>query len=192
MGRAAHTIDSLLDATRAVVLRDGPRATTVAAVAAEAGAPVGSIYHRFVSLDEMLARTWLRAVRGTQGAHRSAASTDVADLALAHYDYCVAHREDVLLLELLRAHDIAGLRLGTELAAEVAAANQQTRTAMRQLAEHVLGRVDRQHLDLLKLAVIDLPYAFAQDYLHMGRTPPAARRERLPATVRAVLAGLVR
>jgi AcrR family transcriptional regulator len=180
-------VDSLLDAVRAVVLRHGPRATTVASVAIQAGAPVGSIYHRFSSLDEMLARTWLRAVRGTHGAHRQADSTDPVDVALAHYDYCVANREDVLLLELLRRDDIAALRLDAELEAEVTAINRETRASMRLLAEQVFGHVDRQNIDLLKLAVIDLPYAFTQDHLRAGHAPPAARRERLPVAVRAVL-----
>jgi AcrR family transcriptional regulator len=187
VARAAHSVDSLLDAVRAVVLRHGPRATTVAAVAVQAGAPVGSIYHRFSSLDEMLARTWLRAVRGTHGAHRLADSFDPTEIALAHYDYCIANREDVLLLELLRYDDVAALRLDPELEVEVAAINRETRASMRRLAEHVFEHVDRQSLDLLKLAVIDLPYAFTQDHLRAGHAPPAARRERLPAAVRAVL-----
>ncbi|MET0995380.1 MAG: TetR family transcriptional regulator, partial [Mycobacterium sp.] len=42
-----HETDVILDATRALVLAEGPRAASVAAIATASGAPAGTLYHRF-------------------------------------------------------------------------------------------------------------------------------------------------
>jgi AcrR family transcriptional regulator len=44
-----HPADDILDATRKLVLDKGVKSATVDAIAAESGAPVGSLYHRFGS-----------------------------------------------------------------------------------------------------------------------------------------------
>ena len=42
-----HQTDVILDATRALVLAEGPRAASVGAIAKASGAPAGTLYHRF-------------------------------------------------------------------------------------------------------------------------------------------------
>jgi AcrR family transcriptional regulator len=59
---ATHDPDRILDAARALLLDGGPRAASVAAIAKASGAPVGTLYHRFGTRDELLAAVWLRAV----------------------------------------------------------------------------------------------------------------------------------
>ena len=49
-----HETDVILDATRALVLADGPRAASVAAIATASGAPAGTLYHRFGNRDGIL------------------------------------------------------------------------------------------------------------------------------------------
>src|SRR5665213_1418161 len=61
-----HDTDRILDTTRALVLRDGPRAASVAAIARASDAPVGTLYHRFGSRDGILAAAWLRALERFQ------------------------------------------------------------------------------------------------------------------------------
>lgn len=89
----------ILDATRGVVADRGARGVTLAAIAHVSGAPVGSIYHRFGSLDELLAQVWLRAVRRSHAALAPALATGdpvqrAVRVALAVYDFCLAERED--------------------------------------------------------------------------------------------------
>ena len=68
MGRPQlHSEDAILDAARTLVLEVGARSATVTAVAETSGVPKGSIYHRFASLDDLLAEMWIRAVRRSQG-----------------------------------------------------------------------------------------------------------------------------
>jgi AcrR family transcriptional regulator len=47
-------------------------ATTIAEIARASGAPVGSLYHRFGSRDDMLAQLWIRAVRRSQASFLTA------------------------------------------------------------------------------------------------------------------------
>ena len=56
-----HTDDAVLDATAEIVLAEGSRAASMNAIAAASGAPVGSIYHRYASRDEVVVALWERA-----------------------------------------------------------------------------------------------------------------------------------
>lgn len=63
MGRpATHTSEALLDAAVGLFAAGGARAVTMAAVARAAGAPSGSVYHRFPDRPALLAALWLRVV----------------------------------------------------------------------------------------------------------------------------------
>ncbi len=73
-----HDTDTILDAARTLVLRSGPRAAGVAAIARESGAPVGTLYHRFGSRDAILAAAWLRALERFQ-ARALAAAAEASD-----------------------------------------------------------------------------------------------------------------
>ena len=61
-----HQTDAILDATRALVLAEGPRAASVGAIAKASGAPAGTLYHRFASRNGILAAAWLRALERFQ------------------------------------------------------------------------------------------------------------------------------
>ncbi len=183
--------DAILDAAREVVIARGPRGATVDAIARAAGAPVGSIYHRFSSVDELLAQVWLRAVRRSQE-RAFAVPTSVEDplrsaegVALAMYDYCLAEPADTLLLDVLRHGDLLSLDVGP-LAAELETANDRIVELMATLARALYGRAEERGRDLVLLALVDLPHGFAHRELVSGHPAPA-RRERLPAAVRAVL-----
>ncbi|MGG7382453.1 TetR/AcrR family transcriptional regulator, partial [Escherichia coli] len=56
----------ILDAALEQVLDRGARATTIDAIAEASGAPKGSLYHRFQSLNDLLAEMWIRAVHRAQ------------------------------------------------------------------------------------------------------------------------------
>ncbi|MEU2006233.1 TetR/AcrR family transcriptional regulator [Rhodococcus sp. NPDC019627] len=193
MARTTFSTDDLLDAAREVILERGPRAATITAIAARAGAPTGSIYHRFASVDELLVRVWLRAVQRTQQVRPDGSDTAgdpvemAVQLALAFYDHCVETPQDTLLLDRLRREDVLHLDLDPALRAEVQATDRDTAALMGALTRNVFGRAGRRESDLVVLAVIDLPHSFVQRYLQSGKKPPRSRREKLPDAVRAVL-----
>ncbi len=184
--------DAILDAAREVVVERGPRAATVEAIATAAGVPIGSIYHRFSSIDELLARVWLRAVRASQQAALLAPAAggeplrNAEAVALAMYDHCLANRSDTLLLDSLSRAELTD-RAGPALRRELERANEEVELRMAEFARFVFGRADARARNLVMLALVDLPHGFAHRELSSGRHTPA-RRERLPSAVRAVLA----
>jgi AcrR family transcriptional regulator len=184
--------EAILDAAREVILARGVRGATVEAISRAAGVPVGSIYHRFTSIDELLARVWLRAVRRSQERALAVPAApgrpleSAVAVAVAMYDHCLTEPEDTLLLDVLRRADVLELELGP-LAAELETANDEVVRLMGTLARALYGRADARARDLVLLALVDLPHGFAHRQLVSG-VPAPARRRRLPAAVRAVLA----
>src|SRR5687767_10939397 len=57
---AKFTDNEILDGALRAVMGGGAPGSTISRIAAEVGAPVGSIYHRFSSREVLLARLWLR------------------------------------------------------------------------------------------------------------------------------------
>ncbi|MFC9967038.1 TetR/AcrR family transcriptional regulator [Nocardia ignorata] len=193
MARTLFSTDSLLDAAREVVLQRGPRAATITAIAAHASAPVGSIYHRFDSVDDMLAQAWLRAIHRTHAVWPQTLPYDppavevIVELALAMFDHCVAEPQDALLLDRLPREDILNLRLSAQMRSQIDEAEQTTIYLMLQLAQSLMGRAQRDDVDLLVLAIVDVPFSFTKRYLQQAERPPKARRGHLPDAVRAVI-----
>lgn len=192
MVRPKHSLDGILDAARGVVVDRGARGATLEAIAQASRAPAGSIYYRFRSVDELLARLWIRAVRRTHEVVLEAASDDPIETvvagALALYDFCFREREDALLLGSFRPAEFARAGLEEELRAGLEQINEPVMEPLRQLARALFGRGDRTAVDSVLLALVDLPHGFARRHLDFGTTPPPARRVRLEAAVRAVLA----
>jgi AcrR family transcriptional regulator len=185
-----HSEQAILDAARSVVTEAGPRAVTVAAIANASAAPTGSIYHRFGSVDELLARLWLRAVRRSQGAlfeFELDHDAGVVQAALAQYDFCLANREDALLLGAFRRAELLQAELPLELRRELETANAPIEAPLGRLARRLSGGRGSSGLDLALLAVVDLPYGFARRYLDADASPSPERRRRLEAAVRALL-----
>jgi AcrR family transcriptional regulator len=191
LARRVFSTDAILDAAREVVVDRGPRAATVEAIAKAAGVPVGSIYHRFSSIDELLARVWLRAVRASQQAALAVPAEaedtlgDAEAVALAMYDHSLANPSDTLLLDALSRAELTA-HASAELRRELESVNDEIERRMARFARSVLGRADARARNLVVLALVDLPHGFAHRELSSGRPTPA-RRERLPAAVRAVL-----
>jgi AcrR family transcriptional regulator len=188
-----HDLDSILDAARAVVLDNGRGAATVAAIAEASGAPIGSIYHRFGSVDDLLAEMWIRAVRRSQA--RFTAAAEQADpieaavgAALSVYDFCVDHPADARLLVSLRLEDLAGSHINPTQRAELERLNEPVEAVVKELARRIYGRASRRSLDRVIMAVFDLSYGAVRRPLATGEKLSRDRREAVEAAVRAVLA----
>ena len=188
-----HPTDAILDGARGVVLEQGLGAATIAAIAESSGAPVGSIYHRFGSVDDLLAQMWIRAVRRSQVRFAAAAEeldpTEAAvGAALSVYDFCVEHPADGRLLLSYRPEDLAGGRIDPKQRAELARLNEPVEAVVKDLARRIYGRVSRQSLDRVLMAVFDVPHGAVRRPLTNGETLSPQRRDAVEAAARAVLA----
>jgi AcrR family transcriptional regulator len=176
-----HREQAIMDAARAVILARGPRATTIGAIATASGAPTGSIYHRFGSVDELLARLWMRAMRRVQDAMLATEGPVAA--ALAVYDYCLREREEAALLSSFRRVDFADASLPDEVRFELERLNDEIDPMIDSFAAQLGLPRDR-----ILLASRDLPYGAALPYIRSGSDPPLDRRDALERAVRATLA----
>jgi len=189
MGRpATHDTDQLLDAALALAAL-GPERVTVAAVARAAGAPSGSVYHRFPSRSALLGALWVRTVASFQegflaaleGGDPEAARVGAAAHVLS---WSRGHPEAALaLLHGASAYDQDGWP-----AEPTAAAAAQAATLDRAL-EQLAGRTPggrAENIQLLTFVTVDAPYAIVRRHLRAGQPIPASADEVIERCARTL------
>ncbi len=189
MGRPRlHADDTVLDATRDLVLAGGGGATT-AALSTRSAVPVGSLYHRFGSRDALLAELWLRTVKRFQAGLFAAATAappglDRAVAAAAWtVDFATDQPADARLLLLTRREELVrDASLPATVRAALEDLNEPVIRMLRQLAAEIFGHADRGTVEVVVIAVVDLPYAHVRRHLLAGGD---AGRHR-PALLRVV------
>lgn len=178
MGRPAlHDATTLVRAAQELAASNSGGPVTIAAVARAAGAPVGSIYHRFGSRDSLMAAAWLDAVMAFQSGFVRALLEpgDQAGLAAVLRTTAWA-RDDPVRARVLVLH--RQREFGSDDWTET------ERQRARRLATDLESALDEfclAHLDgsggerrrLATFALLDLPYAAVRRYLAVGIAPPA-------------------
>ena len=187
-----HDTDRILDAARALVLRDGPRAASVAAIARESGAPAGTLYHRFGSRDQVLAAAWLRALERFQElALAAAAIPEPLEAAVAmagsHVSFATAWPQDARLLLTLRRDDLLDADPDHDVRARLDAINAPLEKALARLTKSLSGRTDRRSSDVVIRAVVDLPNAVIRRHLRDGGPLPPWLAADVAAAARTLL-----
>jgi AcrR family transcriptional regulator len=187
-----HDSDGILDAARTLVLRDGPRAASVAAIARESGAPVGTLYHRFGSRDGVLAAAWLRALeRFQQSALAAAADPDPLDAAVAMAASQVAFAreqpEDARLLLTLRRDDLLDGEPAHDMRTRLEAINTPLISRLDELTRALHANADPRSRDAVTRAVVDLPNAAVRRHSRDGKPPPAWLQDDVAAATRRLL-----
>jgi AcrR family transcriptional regulator len=182
----------MLDAARDLLLGEGSRSATMEAIADASGAPTGSIYHRFGSRDELIARLWIRAVYRSQASFLAALERDdpreaALAAAMSIIDFCEEHPADAQLLVAFRREDLVKTIPDGPLAEELAVLNRPVERAVVALARRLYGRPSRAALDRTLLAVFDLPYGASRRYLISGAPLPKTLRADLGRAIAAVI-----
>ncbi|MFE3191725.1 TetR/AcrR family transcriptional regulator [Nocardia sp. NPDC059240] len=171
-----HDTDVILDAARALVLREGPRAAGVAAIAAASGAPVGTLYHRFGNRNGVLIEAWIRALDRFQSRVLAAAEADdPIEAAVAMTAGAVAFGreclEDAKLLLELRPSDLVDGAPDTEFRDRLARMNEPLFALLHRIATGVYGADGEREIDAVSRAVVDLPYAALRRHSHAAELP---------------------
>jgi AcrR family transcriptional regulator len=187
-----HLTDTMLDAARDLLLEDGSHNATMEAIAEASGAPTGSIYHRFGSRDELIARLWMRAVYRSQASFVAALEhPDAKQAALAAamsiVDFCEEHPADAKLLVSFRREDLIRTAPQGSLAEELLELNRPVERAVVNLARRLYGRRTRAALNRSLFAVFDLPYGATRRYLITGTKLPPGLRADITRAISAVL-----
>lgn len=186
-----HDTDEILDAARTVALRDGPRATSVAAIAHESGAPAGTLYHRFRNRDGVLQATWLRALGRFHDEVLAAADHPdpvEAGVAVAAAAVRFARRwpDDARLLVVVRRTDLLDGGADTGFEQRLAAMNAPVEDTVARIARG-LGRTDGPAREIVTAAVVDLPGAAIRRHARAGRKVPSWLEGSIAATARRLL-----
>jgi AcrR family transcriptional regulator len=149
---------------------------TIEAVARMAGAPTGSIYHRFASREDLLAETWVSTMAAFQPGFLAALreASDPAGLAAVLFpvQWARSNLDAARLLVLYRRQDFVGddlpehLRtVGGQMAAELGA-------AISEFAISAFGNREMAAKQRAAFLVLDLPNAAMRRYLAAGIRPP--------------------
>jgi AcrR family transcriptional regulator len=187
-----HSADAILDAARDLVLGGGARAATMDRIVSASGAPKGSIYHRFATLDDLLAKMWLRAVRRSQDSFLASLDCPDAEAAaiaagLAIHDFARAQPGDARLLASLRREDLLGTVTSPDVQRELREVNDRLAAAVVQLARRLYGRASRSAIERTACAAIDIPQGTIRRHLISGTPVPRTTRAQLEAAIRAAL-----
>jgi AcrR family transcriptional regulator len=182
----------MLDAARDLLLAEGSPSATMEAIAAASGAPTGTLYHRFGSRDELIAKLWMRAVYRSQASFVAAMERDDAReaalaAAMSIIDFCEEHPEDAQLLAAFRREDLIRALPDGPLAEELRVLNRPVKRAVVQLAQRLYRKRSHAALDRTLLAVFDLPYGAARRHLLMKTPLPTYLRTDLGRAVAAVI-----
>ncbi|QIZ35671.1 TetR/AcrR family transcriptional regulator [Saccharopolyspora sp. ASAGF58] len=192
MGRPPrHDADRLLDAAVALAAETGPRGVTMAAVARAAGAPSGSVYHRFPDRAALLSALWLRTVTRFQEGVFAALGGSPQDAAVTMarhaVEWCREHPDEARVL-LAGPGDFGLAEWPSGARERLTAGNARLEKALADLARR-LGKADERGRSRVRLAVIDLPYAVVRRYLVRGEPIPALEVGTVGDAVRDLLAG---
>lgn len=188
-----HSPESILDAARDLLLESGARALTVDAISAASGAPVGSIYHRFGSLEGLLAEMWIAAVRRFQASFLAAldgmrSPPDAAvDAALSMFDFARDASADARLLAALRREDLFAATESAALRRELEELNRPVEEQLAALSRRLFGNAGPTALQRTTFAVVDIPHGAVRRHLLAGSPPPRALRSWIETAVRAAL-----
>ena len=189
-----HETDVILDATRALVLRHGPRAASVAAIAKASGAPAGTLYHRFGNRDGVVTAAWLRALERFQSRALAAAADTPIDTALetatamavAAIGFARELPDDARLLLTIRPDDLRDGQPDAAFRQTLAAMNAPLIERVRELAAQLYGSSDPRAIDAVNRAVADLPYAVVRRHAREDPMPDWLESD-VAAAARALL-----
>jgi AcrR family transcriptional regulator len=190
-----HAPDALLDAAERLVVEEGRGGLTVRALAGRTGASNGSIYHAFGSVENVVARAWLRRAGQFLELQRDAVDAELATgdgrravQAAADAPARLAERDPraATLLTVLTRDDVLAAKLPEPVVADLRALDGELVATLRRLAAAVYDRTDRAAVDVITTCVVTLPAALLFPEIRAGNVRPLSRRQ-LAAAVGAVL-----
>ena len=189
MGRKARFHkDHFVGAALNLLAQGGPAAVTMAAVAGESGAPIGSVYHRFVSRDVLLAELWLTIVESFQrGFIKALKRDDGLSAALHTVRWVRKHRREARVLLLHRREDLASGKWPDDMKSRTEHLAGELDDGIRAFTCSLYGRSTRRNLLRVTFALIDVPSAAVRRHLEAGNVPPKAVDDFIKETYCAIL-----
>ena len=189
MGRNAQfKNEEFIDAALKIAAGQGPAAVTIVAVAGEIGAPVGSVYHRFLSRDVLMAEVWLRVATSFQDEFLSALEKGEGIEAALHTPRWVRqHSAEARILLLYRREELVVGSWPEEVKARALGIARKLDAGISDYAARTFGKAGREEINRTVFATIDVPYVAVLRYIRQGKKPPLAVEDHITKTYNAIM-----
>ena len=189
MGRNAHfNNEQFIDAALKIAAAQGPAAVTIAAVAGEIGAPVGSVYHRFLSRDVLMAEVWLRVAASFQDEFLYTLEQGEGIEAALHTPRWVRqHSAEARILLLYRREELVAGSWPEEMKERALGISCRLDAGITEFAARTFGKAGREEINQTIFAIIDVPYAAVLRYIRQGKKPPRAVEEYITKVFNAIM-----
>ncbi|MEZ4222484.1 MAG: TetR/AcrR family transcriptional regulator [Polyangiaceae bacterium] len=166
--------EDIVTAALDLASREGPTGVTIAALARAAGAPTGSIYHRFSSREQILGELWLDTVEAFQSEFVSRTEdagsvTDLADVAAGVVTWAREHRKEAKLLAVHHRRDFVPGAWPEALVQRASALEPALASTLRSAQKRVLCRAAKDGLARLRFALITAPLAALSSFPDLPR-----------------------
>lgn len=156
-----------------LLAKSGPAGVTMNALAQEIGAPIGSVYHRFVSRDVLLAELWLQVVESFQREFLSALEGDDGLEAALHTPRWVRkHPKEGRVLLLHRRDDLSRGKWPDDIQSRAIKLVEELNTGIRLFVRKKFGRISKRNLERTVFVLVDVPHAAVRRYLEADVVPP--------------------
>ncbi|NLE78575.1 MAG: TetR/AcrR family transcriptional regulator [Rhodococcus sp.] len=191
MGRKPlYDENTLLDAAVELVRESSPAAVTMSAVARKAGAPSGSVYHRYAERPELLSALWLRSLARFHGTFLAAIDGEAGREGLisgarAVVGWCIEYRGDAEVLSFSR-ESFGYADWSAQARRALDEANATVGERLRRAGEE-MGAVTERDFEGITIAVVDVPYASVRRYLRQGTPLPGYVEDLVAVSAAAVL-----
>jgi AcrR family transcriptional regulator len=191
MGRKARfSSDQVLSAAIALLAEGGTQGVTMAAVGRRAGAPIGSLYHRFPSRDHLMARLWLSIVESFQdGFLKALAGGDGLSAALYTPRWAREHLNEGKVLLLFRREELMTGQWPDEMRDRAAALGRELTDGVSAFVRAHFGRVTAETMGTARFVLIDVPYGVVRPHLERDEAPPPIVDRLIEKTYRAIMGG---
>lgn len=185
---AKFNAENFIDSAIEIAAQCGLPAVSMSAIAVKAGAPIGSVYHRFDSRGAILARAWLKVKADFRlevaSLWRDGDTWAGVDGLL---DWC--RRKPVYARFLLLCEDSPDFNAGGNgaLSAELRAELETEQAGLDACFERCVAAMPGLHSSsMLRFVLIDAPVAIVKPYLTQNQPIPASADAMLRASHDAV------
>ena len=168
---AKYNEDGFIESAIQIAAQCGIGAVSMASIASKAGAPIGSLYHRFDSRNTVLARAWLKVradFRGEVSCHWAHGDTWLAVEALVQW----CRSKPVYARFMLQSDEAPDFgELPAQLRAELEADQAELDAAFTRCVQTLLPRVDNPG-HVLRFILIGAPVAIVKPFLSQNLPIP--------------------